>query len=105
MNGDSRIKKSLLNARVNLICYFVALIVAFFSRKVFFDFLGAEFLVEPLAVYAIRTAEIRDTGFRGHSCAAEKDGAFAVFQDVAKFLDAAHAVNLFHSLHLTAHKQ
>ena len=44
MNGDSRIKKSLLNARVNLICYFVALIVAFFSRKVFFDFLGAEFL-------------------------------------------------------------
>ena len=41
---ESRIKKSLLNARVNLICYFVALIVAFFSRKVFFDFLGAEFL-------------------------------------------------------------
>lgn len=44
MKGDSRKKKSLLNARVNLICYFVALIVAFFSRKIFLDFLGAEFL-------------------------------------------------------------
>lgn len=44
MKNESRIKKSLLNARVNLICYFVALVVAFFSRKVFFDFLGAEFL-------------------------------------------------------------
>ena len=44
MQQESRIKKSLLNARMNLICYFAALIVAFFSRKVFFDFLGAEFL-------------------------------------------------------------
>lgn len=44
MKGDSRVQKSLLNARVNLICYVVALIVAFFSRQVFFDFLGAEFL-------------------------------------------------------------
>lgn len=44
MKNESRIKKSILNARINLICYFVALIVAFYSRKVFFDFLGAEFL-------------------------------------------------------------
>ena len=44
MENESRIKKSILNARINLICYFVALIVAFYSRKVFFDFLGAEFL-------------------------------------------------------------
>ena len=44
MRQESRIKKSLLNARVNLVCYFVALVVAFYSRKVFFDFLGAEFL-------------------------------------------------------------
>ena len=44
MKKESRTKKSLLNARVNLICYFVALIVAFYSRNVFFEFLGAEFL-------------------------------------------------------------
>lgn len=44
MKKESRIKKTLLNARVNLICYIVALVVAFYSRKVFFDFLGAEFL-------------------------------------------------------------
>lgn len=44
MRQESRIKKSLLNARVNLVCYFVALVVAFYSRKVFFNFLGAEFL-------------------------------------------------------------
>ena len=44
MRNESRVKKSLLNARVNLICYFVALVVTFYSRKVFFQFLGAEFL-------------------------------------------------------------
>ena len=44
MNNESRRKKTLLNARVNLICYFAALIVAFFSRQVFFKFLGTEFI-------------------------------------------------------------
>lgn len=41
---DSRVKKSLLNARVNLIFYFLVLILSFFSRKIFLDTLGAEFI-------------------------------------------------------------
>lgn len=44
MTKESRIKKSLLNARVNLICYFVSLLVAFFTRKIFLDLLGTEFI-------------------------------------------------------------
>lgn len=44
MEHESRVKKSLLNARVNLICYFASLFVAFFTRKVFLDQLGAEFI-------------------------------------------------------------
>ncbi|MFI3285193.1 MAG: sugar transporter [Rikenellaceae bacterium] len=44
MEQESRVKKSLLNARVNLICYFASLFVAFFTRKVFLDQLGAEFI-------------------------------------------------------------
>lgn len=41
---ESRIKKTLLNARVNLIFYFLQLILSFFSRKIFIDCLGADFL-------------------------------------------------------------
>ena len=41
---ESRVKKSLLNARINLICYFVSLVVAFFTRKIFLDRLGTEFI-------------------------------------------------------------
>lgn len=44
MARESRIKKSLLNARVNLICYLLSLFMSFFSRKIFIDQLGAEFL-------------------------------------------------------------
>lgn len=44
MSKESRAKKSLLNARVNMICYFASLIVAFFTRKVFLDQFGAEFI-------------------------------------------------------------
>lgn len=44
MQHDSRIKKSLLNARVSLICYAVSLVISFFSRKIFIDQLGADFL-------------------------------------------------------------
>jgi O-antigen/teichoic acid export membrane protein len=42
--AESRVKKSLLNARVNLIFYFLSLILSFFSRKLFLDTLGADFL-------------------------------------------------------------
>lgn len=41
---ESRIKKSLLNARVNLIFYFLILALGFFSRKIFLDTLGAAFI-------------------------------------------------------------
>ncbi len=32
---ESRVKKSLLNARVNLIFYVLILLISFFSRKIF----------------------------------------------------------------------
>lgn len=44
MQQESRIKKTLLNARVNLVFYFLTLILSFFSRKVFLDCLGADFI-------------------------------------------------------------
>lgn len=42
--NESRLKKSFLNARVNLIFYFITLVLAFFSRKIFLDSLGADFV-------------------------------------------------------------
>lgn len=44
MKHDSRLHKSFLNARVNLIFYFLTLVLAFFSRKIFLDSLGADFV-------------------------------------------------------------
>lgn len=44
MRGDSRVQKSLLNARINTICFFASLILSFFSRRVFINFLGISFL-------------------------------------------------------------
>lgn len=44
MAQESRVKKSLLNARVNLIFYFLTLALSFFSRKIFLDCLGADFV-------------------------------------------------------------
>lgn len=44
MEQESRSKKSLLNAKVNLICYFISLLIAFFTRKIFIDHLGADFV-------------------------------------------------------------
>ena len=44
MAQESRVKKSLLNARVNLIFYFLTLALSFFSRKIFLDTLGADFI-------------------------------------------------------------
>lgn len=39
-----RVHKSILNAEVNLLFYFLSLFLAFFSRKIFLDNLGAEFI-------------------------------------------------------------
>ncbi len=41
---ESRVKKTLLNARVNLIFYFLTLVLSFFSRKIFLSTLGADFI-------------------------------------------------------------
>ena len=41
---SGRVHKSVLNAEVNLIFYFMTLLLAFFSRKIFLDCLGAEFI-------------------------------------------------------------
>lgn len=43
MQNESRVHKSLLNAKVNLIYYFLFILLSFFSRKIFLDSLGAEF--------------------------------------------------------------
>ena len=42
--SESRVHKSLLNAKINLVFYFLSLFFAFFSRKIFLDCLGAEFI-------------------------------------------------------------
>lgn len=42
--SESRVHKSLLNAKVNLVFYFLSLFFAFYSRKIFLDCLGAEFI-------------------------------------------------------------
>lgn len=39
-----RVHKSILNAEVNLLFYFLALFLSFFSRKIFLDCLGANFI-------------------------------------------------------------
>lgn len=44
MPQESRTSKSLKNAQVALIFYFLQLILGFFSRKAFFDYLGSEIL-------------------------------------------------------------
>jgi O-antigen/teichoic acid export membrane protein len=42
--AESRVKKSLLNAKVNLIFYMLTLALSFFSRKIFLNCLGADFV-------------------------------------------------------------
>lgn len=44
MQKESRVKKTMLNAKINLICYFASFITAFFTRKILLDQLGAEFI-------------------------------------------------------------
>lgn len=44
MASDSRTSKSIKNAQVSLIYYFIQLVLGFFSRKVLFDYLGSEVL-------------------------------------------------------------
>ena len=59
MQHESRVHKSILNARVNLFYYFLFLVLSLFSRKTFLDCLGADFiglsgtLVEILGVLSL----------------------------------------------------
>ena len=48
---ESRVKKAFLNARVNLIFYFLTLVLSFFSRKIFLDSLGADFIGLTCTLY------------------------------------------------------
>lgn len=41
--SQSRVSNTIKNARVNLVYYLLAIVVAFFSRKIFLDYLGDEF--------------------------------------------------------------
>lgn len=53
MYHESRIKKTLLNAKVNTICYFLNLVISFFSRKIFIDHLGVEFMGLQGTLYSL----------------------------------------------------
>lgn len=44
MATGNRTRKSILNAEVSMLFYFLSLFVAFFSRKIFLDYLGADFI-------------------------------------------------------------
>lgn len=44
MKRESRVKKTLFNARMNTLCYLAGLAVTFFTRKIFLDNLGTDFL-------------------------------------------------------------
>ena len=44
MSKESRVKKGFLNARVNLFFYILFIFLSFFSRKIFLDCLGADFM-------------------------------------------------------------
>lgn len=44
MTRESRVHKSILNARVNLLFIFLSVLIAFFSRKIFINSLGVEFV-------------------------------------------------------------
>lgn len=48
-----RTKKSLLNAQVSLFYYFVQMILGFWSRKVFYDYLGSEVLGLDTTAYSL----------------------------------------------------
>ncbi len=41
---SGRVRKSIINAEINLLFYFLTLFLAFFSRKIFLDCLSAEFI-------------------------------------------------------------
>lgn len=41
---SGRVHKSILNAEVNLFFYFISIVLSFFSRKIFLECLGAEFI-------------------------------------------------------------
>lgn len=53
MSKESRVKKSLQNMKVNLVAYFVTIVVSFFTRKIFLDQLGDEFIGLTTAINSL----------------------------------------------------
>lgn len=53
MQKESRSQKSILNAKVGLIFYFLITVVTFFSRKIFLDCLGPDFVGLTGTLYSI----------------------------------------------------
>ncbi len=51
MSAESRVKKTLLNARVNIVFYFFTLLLSFFSRKIFLECLSADFVGLTTTLY------------------------------------------------------
>lgn len=54
---DSRTSKSIKNSSVALVFYFINLILQFFSRKIFLDYLG------PSVLYALGRENVRTPCF------------------------------------------
>ena len=56
--AESRTAKSLKNAQVSFFYYVVFMILGFWSRKVFFDYLGSE--VVGLETWFVKSSRVRN---------------------------------------------
>ena len=50
---SSRVHRSIMNMKVGMLFYFLSLFLAFYSRKIFLDCLGADFIGLTGALYNI----------------------------------------------------
>ena len=53
MAGNDRVHKTLMNARVGFLFYFISIFLAFFSRRIFLECLGDEFIGLAGTLYSI----------------------------------------------------
>ena len=66
MVTDSRTSKSIKNSLVALAFYFINLVLQFFSRKVFLDYLGAEILgLNTTATNLLQFLNLAELGTQG----------------------------------------
>ena len=76
--SESRLHKSYLNARVNVFFYLVTLFISFFSRKIFLEKLGADFVgltgtMGNLPVYTRQPHEVRPQLLQKYLAREERD--------------------------------